>query len=146
MDPMDLNLEPLGMEILTLDTPALFTNMLISEVMNNNCTTVALLPPAPCAPPPPLAPAPQPGLSPQPSSPKGSGKAQPCPHCHREFTNLRHHINQQHMQVIEQVVTIGGHDIHNFYILKIVTFSLCILVNQKGDILRKTIIRLNFHI
>ena len=30
---------------------------------------------------------------------ESSSKAQPCPHCHREFTNLRHHINQQHMQV-----------------------------------------------
>ena len=29
----------------------------------------------------------------------GGSKAQQCPHCHREFTNLRHHINQQHMQV-----------------------------------------------
>ena len=68
--------------------------------MNNNITTVALME-APCAPPL-VPPAPQhSGLSPQPSSPKGSGssKAQPCPHCHREFTNLRHHINQQHMQV-----------------------------------------------
>ena len=26
-----------------------------------------------------------------------------CPHCHREFTNLRHHINQQHMQVLNLV-------------------------------------------
>ena len=73
--------------------------------MNNNITTVALME-APCAPP--LAPpAPQhSGLSPQPSSPKGSGssKAQPCPHCHREFTNLRHHINQQHMQVWDQIL------------------------------------------
>ena len=25
--------------------------------------------------------------------------ASQCPHCLREFTNLRHHINQQHMQV-----------------------------------------------
>ena len=31
-----------------------------------------------------------------------SSKAQPCPHCHREFTNLRHHINQQHMQVAQR--------------------------------------------
>jgi len=30
---------------------------------------------------------------------ESSSKAQKCPHCHREFTNLRHHINQQHMQV-----------------------------------------------
>ena len=30
-----------------------------------------------------------------------SSKAQPCPHCHREFTNLRHHINQQHMHVTQ---------------------------------------------
>ena len=69
--------------------------------MNNNITSVALLEP-PC--PPALAPAaPLTGLSPQPSSPKGSGsKAQPCPHCHREFTNLRHHINQQHMQVMSR--------------------------------------------
>merc|ERR1712012_1357986 len=33
------------------------------------------------------------------STSSSSSKAQPCPHCHREFTNLRHHINQQHMQV-----------------------------------------------
>ena len=34
-------------------------------------------------------------LFPQPSR----APASQCPHCLREFTNLRHHINQQHMQV-----------------------------------------------
>ena len=94
---MDLNMEPLGMLHLTLHYK-LFLILAILEVMNNNISSVALLA-TPC--PPALAPAaPNTGLSPQPSSPKGSGsKAQPCPHCHREFTNLRHHINQQHMQV-----------------------------------------------
>ena len=71
--------------------------------MNNNISSVSLLEP-PSA----LAPAPQhSGLSPQPSSPKGGGKAQPCPHCHREFTNLRHHINQQHMQVGVQLIVVA---------------------------------------
>ena len=37
-----------------------------------------------------------------------SSKAQPCPHCHREFTNLRHHINQQHMQVTQRTKSIVG--------------------------------------
>ena len=100
VDPMDLNMEPLGMNILTLHCK-LFLIPGILEVINNNISSVPLLEP-PC--PPALAPAaPHTGLSPQPSSPKGSGsKAQPCPHCHREFTNLRHHINQQHMQVMCQ--------------------------------------------
>ena len=26
-------------------------------------------------------------------------KVSKCPHCFREFTNLKHHINQQHAQV-----------------------------------------------
>ena len=26
-------------------------------------------------------------------------KKERCPHCFREFTNLRHHVNQQHIQV-----------------------------------------------
>ena len=26
-------------------------------------------------------------------------KLSKCPHCYREFTNLKHHINQQHSQV-----------------------------------------------
>ena len=26
-------------------------------------------------------------------------RCEKCPHCYREFTNLRHHINQQHIQV-----------------------------------------------
>ena len=35
-------------------------------------------------------------------SSKGKGKEQKlakCPHCFREFTNLKHHINHQHTQV-----------------------------------------------
>ena len=90
-----------------------FLILLILEAMNNNITSVALLEP-PC--PPALAPAaPLTGLSPQPSSPKGSGsKAQPCPHCHREFTNLRHHINQQHMQVMSRD-----------YLLRFMTMFFC---------------------
>ena len=27
-----------------------------------------------------------------------------CPHCFREFTNLKHHINQQHSQVCQYVI------------------------------------------
>lgn len=77
--------------------------------MNNNIALCA--PQQPCGPPQPLAPLSQhAGMSPQPSSPKGGSasgsKAQPCPHCHREFTNLRHHINQQHMQV-SHIITIS---------------------------------------
>ncbi len=34
-----------------------------------------------------------------------------CPHCFREFTNLKHHINQQHSQVrIGDIIIIGHHD------------------------------------
>ncbi|XP_023326608.1 zinc finger protein 711 [Eurytemora carolleeae] len=32
-------------------------------------------------------------------SSKHSKKSSQCPHCGREFTNLKHHINQQHSQV-----------------------------------------------
>ena len=35
----------------------------------------------------------------QKEDPVTKSPAAKCPHCHREFTNLRHHINQQHMQV-----------------------------------------------
>ena len=31
-----------------------------------------------------------------------SEKLAKCPHCFREFTNLKHHINQQHSQVFTQ--------------------------------------------
>lgn len=72
VDPMDLNLnmEPIG-------------------VMNNNSIAahhVTASPPAKIV----VEREPREG---------GGSKAQQCPHCHREFTNLRHHINQQHMQV-----------------------------------------------
>ena len=33
-----------------------------------------------------------------------------CPHCFREFTNLKHHINQQHSQVHTWNIMIVGLD------------------------------------
>ena len=36
---------------------------------------------------------------------KGEGPCgEKCPHCYREFTNLRHHVNQQHIQVKTQII------------------------------------------
>ena len=33
-------------------------------------------------------------------------KLSKCPHCFREFTNLKHHINQQHSQVCHKTIRV----------------------------------------
>jgi len=73
IDPLDLNMEPLGAINNNNNNISSVGSSLVSEkveMMREGSSTSS-----------------------------SSSKAQPCPHCHREFTNLRHHINQQHMQV-----------------------------------------------
>ena len=87
---MSMNYESIGVDPLEMDLEPM-AMVLTSNNNNNNNNTHK-----------------------QKEDPVTKSPAAKCPHCHREFTNLRHHINQQHMQVSYLHILFQNQPIYSF--------------------------------